>query len=104
LLLESPRLAAAPNLVMVAGGFVFGLAIYAFLIAKISSGRNWARIAFLVLTVADLLLSLPGLPVSFERNPLGTGVSLVGMVLQVWGLALLFMSPGKGWFHSGSAG
>lgn len=104
LLLESPKLAAAPNMMTVVGGFVVGLAIYAFLIVMIASGRNWARIVFLILTVADLLLSGAGLVSSFGSAPLGASVALAGAVLQVWGLVLLFMSPGKSWFQKKATG
>lgn len=102
LLLESPALIATPNMMIVAGGYVVGLAIYAFLIAKIAAGRNWARIAFLVLTLADLILSGQGIVSGFSRAPLGATVALGGLVLQVIGLVLLFMSPGKSWFVKGA--
>ena len=104
LLLELPNLAAAPTLTAVAGGYVVGLMIYAFLILKISAGRNWARIAFLVLMVGDLLLSAPGMVAGFGRAPLFTSIAFAGVVLQLWGLALLFMNPGRSWFRNRAAG
>jgi hypothetical protein len=104
LLLESPKLAATPNLMVMAGGFVVALAIYALLIAKISSGRNWARMIFLVLMLADLLLSMPGVVGGFGRAPLGASMALAGAGLQVWALVLLFTDPGKAWFQKKAAG
>lgn len=101
-LLESPTLIATPKMMVTGGGFLLAVAIYAFLIVKISSGRNWARIIFLVLTLADLILSGPGIVSGFGRAPLGATVSLGGSVLQVIGLVLLFMSPGKSWFGKGA--
>lgn len=104
LLLELPKLLAAPNSIAVLGGFAVGLAIYAFLIANIAPGRNWARIAFLVLTLADLVLSVPGMVAGFSRVPLGTSIALAGAVLQVWGLVLLFANPGRTWFQKKATG
>lgn len=98
LLLESGTLFATPKLMMIAGSFALALALYAFLIVKISAGRNWARITFLVLALTDLVLSGPGMVSALGRAPLGAIVALAGSGLQLGGLAVLFIGPGKSWF------
>jgi hypothetical protein len=74
------------------------MAFFCLLIFKISSGRNWARVTFVVIFLLGLVLGLPGLMAEFQRAPALALVSVVTAVLQLWAVILLFTSPGKGWF------
>jgi hypothetical protein len=70
----------------------------AFLVFEIGKGRNWARIAYLVLTVigllADLLQTLQS-PGYVPRNPL----YMVGAVLNIVALSMLFRGEASAWFR-----
>ena len=98
LLLDPAALVASNKAMVTAGAFVLALAIYAFLIFKISAGRNWARITLLVLVLGDLVLSGPAVVSGFSRAPLAVILALGGSAVLLCGLALLFIGPGKGWF------
>jgi hypothetical protein len=98
LLLDPAALIASNKAMVIAGAFVFALALYAFLIVKISTGRNWARIALLVLVLSDLVLSGPNIVSGFGRAPLGAIVALGGSGVLLCGLVLLFIGPGRTWF------
>ncbi len=98
LLLEMPALMAMPKSMVVVGSLVFAMALYAFLIVKISAGRNWARITLLILVLVDLVLSAPGIPGAFAHAPLTTMLALGGSGLLLAGLIPTFLAPGKGWF------
>ena len=98
LLIEPGALVASSKSMMIAGAFVVAVALYAFLIAKISAGRNWARITLLILVAADLVLSGPAIVSGFSREPLGAILALGGSGILLCGLAVLFIGPGKSWF------
>lgn len=74
-------------------------AFVAFLIIKISAGRNWARITFLVLFVLGMLPTLPLMLDEFSRLPVVGALSVAQVGLQVYALFLLFSQPGKLWFR-----
>jgi hypothetical protein len=76
--------------------FTFGLLL--FLIMKISSGRNWARIIFLVLFLAGIPLFLPNLRNELKRNPFAATISIVQVILQVVAFFLLFKGTSGIWF------
>jgi hypothetical protein len=78
--------------------------IYVFLIVMISAGKNWARIAFLVLFLLGLVPSAPTLLADFTRSPLIGALGLGDIVLQIWALILVFTNPGKTWFQQKPAG
>ena len=79
------------------------MAFFCVLIFMISSGRNWARITFLVLFLLGLLVGLPGVMAEFQRAPMLALVSVAASVMQLWAVILLFTSPGKGWFGKKAA-
>ena len=81
--------------------FTFGLLL--FLVLKISSGRNWARIVFLVLFLAGIPFFLPNLTKELKRNPLVATISVVQVLLQTGALFLLFKSASAVWFKKGRA-
>lgn len=65
-------------------------AFLAFLLTKISAGRNWARITFLVLFVLGMLPALPLMLGEFSRLPVVGALSVAQVGLQVYALFLLF--------------
>ena len=78
----------------------FVLAIIALLIHKISAGRNWARITFLVFFVLGTTSYVPNLIAMFSRSAITGSLSLLQVVLQMGALYLIFTNPGAGWFKS----
>ena len=78
---------------------VFTFAVIAFLIFKISAGRNWARITFLVMFVIGMLPTLPLMLAEFSRSPVVGALSVAQVGLQVYALFLLFIQPGSVWFR-----
>jgi len=78
---------------------LFTIAIVAFLIWKVSQGRNWARITVLVFFVIGLLPSY-----FIVRSELGRSTSLgvfsiLQAALQAYSLMLVFTTPAKQWFR-----
>jgi hypothetical protein len=83
------------------GFFFFVLAltalVYLWLIQNVKTGRNWARIVMLILTVlgvGSLLLS------GDETPPLMRAVSVVDTIIDVTAMVLIFRPPGAAWFAS----
>ena len=85
--------------------FTYGLLF--FLIMKVSSGRNWARIVLLLLFLAVLILFpvmfLVGLyptllPDAWKRNPTMIFVNFVPTLLQGAALFLWFKRSSAAWF------
>ena len=72
--------------------------INAWLISKLSIGRNWARITLLVFALIGFPVALVGLPLTIKMFPLVSLVSIVQMVMQVVALWLVFRKPGREWF------
>jgi hypothetical protein len=84
--------------VMASSIFFLTAALLVFFIWKISQGKNWARIIFLVLYLLGLPFSLYSLPSDFGRSPIGGICSIAQIVLQGAGLWLICRPPGKDWF------
>lgn len=77
---------------------IFTFALIAFLIFKISVGRNWARITFLVMFIIGVLPTLPIVLGEFSRSAILGALSVAQIGLQVSALFLLFTQPGSSWF------
>ena len=82
---------AAPGFTVVILIVVFGLT--AWLVVKISAGRNWARITFLVLVLLGAVPYVLNLVAMFERSALTGAVSTIQFALQVCALYLIFTNP-----------
>lgn len=78
---------------------IFTFALIVFLIFRISAGKNWARIAYLVLFVIGTLPTVPIVLGEFSRSPVAGVLSVVQVGLQIYALVLLFTKPGSGWFR-----
>ena len=78
---------------------IFTFALNAFLIFKISAGRNWARITLLVMFIIGVLPTLPIVLGEFSRSAVVGALSVSQIGLQVYALFLLFTLPGSSWFR-----
>jgi hypothetical protein len=78
---------------------IFTFALIGFLIFKISAGKNWARITFLVLFIIGVLPTLPIVLGEFSRSSVVGALSVAQIGLQVYALFLLFTLPGSNWFR-----
>ncbi|NBF02207.1 hypothetical protein GV819_07865 [Pseudomonas sp. Fl5BN2] len=73
-------------------------AFASFLLYKIHTGKNWARIVFMVMVVVGFLPFFPEIMAEFGRSPLIGSLSVIQALLQVIAVWLLFFTPGKTWF------
>ena len=78
----------------------FTYAIIIFLAFKISQGRNWARIIFLIVFVFGLPASLPSFMSHFSRSSLAGWLMLLTTLVQLTANVLLFQKPSNVWFKS----
>jgi hypothetical protein len=85
---------------LIGAGLVF--AIWAWVIAKIASGRNWARRLFLILLVIGTIFMVTTLPVTariYAARPVSAGISLVQTVLEFIAFYFLVTAPAREWFN-----
>jgi hypothetical protein len=76
------------------------LAFVALIYYKIWQGRNWARIALLVLSIIGLYFYVPML---MRLLVLVTAAGLIGILqflLQAFAMYLVFTQPGNSWFRT----
>lgn len=78
---------------------IFTFALIGLLIFNISSGKNWARITFLILFIIGVLPTLLMVLGEFSRSPVVGALSMGQIGLQVYALFLLFVQPGNSWFR-----
>ena len=78
---------------------IFTFILIGFLIFKISAGKNWARITFLVMFIIGILPTLPLVLGEFSRSSVVGAISVAQIILQVYALFLLFTLPGSSWFR-----
>jgi len=97
--LDLPSLAAVPSPGIVWPVVILLLAFICFVIFKISSGRNWARITFLILFLIGLVTAVPTLASEFARAPVVGILSIVQGIVQGYAMYLVFTNPGKTWFQ-----
>ena len=72
--------------------------IGAWVVLKISVGRNWARWVALVSAIIATLMGLQTLGQTLARSPLAVVLEGVSFLLDVAALLLLFVSSGRRWF------
>ena len=76
----------------------FGL--FAFLVFKISQGRNWARITFLVIFLLGVPFAIPMYMQELRRNFLLGSLSIFIALLQLVAVYLLFRKNSNLWFKA----
>jgi hypothetical protein len=77
-------------------GILLHLVIF---ILKISEGRNWARIIYLLVLLLGMLSFLPALLYEFSRSPIVATLSSMQVYLQAHAMYLVFTRPGSLWFR-----
>lgn len=75
----------------------FGLLF--FLVLKIASGKNWARIVVLIL-VLFVPFAIPAYLEEVRRSVLSGTLSIIIALLQLVGTILLFIKPSNVWFRT----
>ncbi len=79
------------------GVVIFGF--YLFLVSRISAGRNWARIVFLVLFLIGLPFSIPTYLAELRKSVLFGSISILIAVIQLVATYLLFTKNSNRWFR-----
>jgi hypothetical protein len=74
-------------------------AVMAFFVYKISQGRNWARITYLVLMLLGMFRTVPSLVSAIDRAPGAGALSAIVVVAQLVAIALLFTGSSNAWFR-----
>jgi len=90
MLLDFSNLSAIASAAFTIFVLIFTFALIGFLIFKISAGRNWACITFLVMFVIGLLPTLPLMLGEFSRAPVVGALSVAQVGLQGYAMFLLF--------------
>jgi hypothetical protein len=75
----------------------FGLLF--FLVMKISAGRNWARIIWLILVIGNVPFAILAYPQAVRANVISGTLSIIIVLLQVIGTILLFTGNSNLWFR-----
>ena len=81
------------------GAIIISLGIWSFLTLKVSRMRNWARITYLLLVLLSLPFGLLSVLSEFSIEWRVGMLSAASILLQLWGLWLLFLSPAKTLFQ-----
>ena len=71
-----------------------------FLVMKISAGRNWARILWLILVLLNVPFAILAYPDAVRRNVISGTVSIIIVILQLIGTCLLFTKNSNLWFRN----
>jgi hypothetical protein len=77
---------------------VLTLFLMAYLIWKMSQGRNWARITLVALFLLGIPFFFPFVRAEFNRSATAAILSIMQALFQGTGLVLAFTAPGKEWF------
>jgi hypothetical protein len=79
--------------------FFFTFSLLGFLIFKIASGKNWARITFIIMFVIGMLPTVSFVLGEFSRSLFVGALSVAQIGLQSYAIFLLFSQPGSAWFR-----
>jgi hypothetical protein len=79
---------------------LFTFTIMAWMVFKISSGRNWARILFLVMFMIGVPLSIPSLTISYHYSKAVFLITIINSGLQLMVVYFLFSKAGNAWFKA----
>jgi len=88
---------ASPAFAMLITLFVLGvMGCFLFMIGK---GRNWARIAFLVLFIISIPFAALPLMQSVGANPISGRIGIIQIIIQIVALVFLFQKLSSDWFR-----
>lgn len=79
---------------------IFAFGLVGFLFLMISAGKNWARIAYLVVFAMGSLQLLATLSAELQHAPLLAALAVAQAGVQAHALYLLFTGPGSAWFRA----
>jgi hypothetical protein len=101
--LDFPTLVQQTSVIFVLFIWAVVFGVIWFLIHKIGSRRNWARITFLVLFIVGVPFSVLPLLQSLSAAPVSGLIGILQMVGQVVALVMLFQGTSNAWFRKPSA-
>jgi len=93
------RTSGIPMLVVLIIVIAF-FALLFFLVTKISAGRNWARIIWLILVLVNAPFAILAYPEAVRRNVISGTLSIIIVILQLIGTGLLFTKASNLWFRT----
>ena len=102
-LMDLSHLGGIASVAVIVVGSVIFVALFGFLYFKISVGKNWARITFLVVGVIGIVPTFSIVSTEFSRSVVLGTLSLLQLALQAYAAFLLFTQPGSSWFRKGTA-
>jgi hypothetical protein len=102
-LMDLSHLGGIASVAVTVVGSVIFVALFGFLYLKISVGKNWARITFLVMGVIGIVPTFSIVSTEFSRSVVLGTLSLLQLALQTYAAFLLFTQPGSSWFRKGTA-
>jgi len=85
--------------VILCSTFVLTFLFSAFFLYKISQGRNWARVIYLILLLLGIANTLSGLADEFSRDPVMAAISALRVIVLLYAMYLLFTYPSDAWFE-----
>jgi hypothetical protein len=91
------QVSQSPALVAVLSELI-GVALSVWLIVKITVGRNWARIVYLVLLALALIVIVPEILGSASRAAHVAGLRMIELGMDFATMYLVFV-PGREWFR-----
>jgi hypothetical protein len=75
-------------------------ALLFFLVMKVSAGRNWARIVWLIFVLLNAPFAIMAYPDAVRRNAITGTLSIIIVILQLIGTGLLFTKASNLWFKT----
>jgi hypothetical protein len=86
-------------------GGAIGYAITRWIVSKLKAGKNWMRLLMTILSVVGYLC----IPIFWKfyssvifplyaANPIKGGVTVLGAILNIWGIVLLNVPRSRAWF------
>src|SRR5688572_28552487 len=88
--LDLTALAAMPNPGIIWSAVALVMVFFCLLIWKISQGRNWARITYLVFFLIGLIAAVPTLMDELGRSPILAVLSIAQFIMQGYAVFLVF--------------
>ena len=76
--------------------FIYGF--FAFLLLKISNGKNWARITYLIFFIIGSFPFIFGVIEQFSLLPIALVINSIIFTIQLVGLFMIFSKESRKWF------
>jgi FtsH-binding integral membrane protein len=93
------RLSSEISLMFILFVMILTFGLLFFFIWKISDGRNWARIVFLILFLLGLPISIPIYLEEIGRNLFLATLTSIQIIIQIVAIYLMFMKKSNPWFR-----